>query len=209
MNVTSYLKLLPPHLRKKTAAMVSLGVLRRLLDLLGLATLLPIIIVIVDPSSVEGESLMATLFDFVGIDNLAGFGVALGAFALLILPLKSILTIWLSNIQNKYLLSIYRYYSRRLYNYYHSKGPLFIRRTFSSQLAFHINGACYGFATNIIGTIINAASDLFMTLLLTWFVIWVAPSASLMLFAAMIPVLIIYFAGVKNKIKYLVKDAYD
>lgn len=189
--------------------MVFLGISRRLLDLIGLASLLPIIIIIINPSAVEGNALMAKLFQFIGLDSLAGFGFILGIFALVMLPLKSVLTIWLAKIQNSYLLSIYRYYSRQLYSYYHSRGLLFIRQTFSSQLAFHINGACYGYAMNIVGTIINAAADIAITLLLAGIVVWFAPLASLMLFAAMVPVLLVYFMLVKGKLKKIGFDAYE
>lgn len=209
MNISSYLDLLPPVFRRRTGGMILIGILRRLLDLVGLASLLPIIVVILDPASVEGDSLMAKLFQLVGLDSVARFGMILGAFALLLLPLKSIVTIWLGNIQNKYYLSIYRYYSLLMYRYYHSKGLLFIRQTYSSQLAFHINGACYGFSTGIVGTIVNAASDLVMTLLLTAVAIWFAPWASLMLFAVLLPVLLIYFTLVKERLKKLGRQAYE
>lgn len=189
--------------------MVALGVLRKLLDLIGLASLLPVVTVMIYPASVEESSLMASLFRLTGLDTVAGFGVALGVFALVLLPLKSILVIWLGKIQNSYLLSIYRHYSRRLYDYYHDKGVLLIRRTYSSQLAFHINGACWGFAMSVVGTIVNGAAELVIALLLISAVLWFAPLASVVLLAAIIPVLLIYFGVVKNRLKKLGADAYE
>lgn len=204
-----YLSLLPRRFRRRAAGMVFVGVSRRLLDLVGLASLLPIIMIIIDPSSVEGDTFMARLFRFAGLDSIARFGVALGVFALLLLPLKSVLTIWLGNIQNRYYLSIYRHYSQQLYRYYHGKGLLFIRQTYSSQLAFHINGACYGFATGVVGTIVNTGADLAITALLAAVVVWAAPLASLILFAALVPVLLIYFTLVRNKLEKLGRQAYE
>lgn len=209
MNAMSYMELLPSKFRKGAVRMVFIGISRRLLDLIGLASLLPIIILIINPSAVEGNALMTKLFHFFGLESLAGFGLLFGIFALVMLPLKSVWTIWLAKIQNAYLLSIYRYYSRQLYSYYHDRGLLFIRQTFSSQLAFHINGACYGYAMNIVGTILNAVSDIAITLLLTGIVVWFAPMASLMLFAAMVPVLLVYFTIVKSKLKKIGFDAYE
>lgn len=210
MNVNSYMKLLPNHFRKRAVGMVGIGIMGRLLDLIGLASLLPIIIVIMNPSSVESDnSFMAYLFQFIGLDSLSRFGLILGIIALVLLPIKSGVVIWLGNIQNKYYLEIYKYYSRRLYNCYHNKGLLFIRQTYSSQLAFHINGACYGFATNIVKTILDSFSNLVIMLLLTSFLIWLAPATSLMLLAAMLPVSVIYFLVVRNKLKKLGMVAYE
>lgn len=204
------MKLLPLQFRKRTTGMVAIGIVNRLLDLVGLASLLPIIIVIMNPQSIsEGNSFLTRLFQYIGLDSLAQFGIFWGVFALLLLPLKSIFTVWLGNIQNKYYLEIYKYYSRKLYNYYHNKGLLFIRQTYSSQLAFHINGACYGFATRIIKTIIDSISNLFIMLLLIGFLIWLAPIASLTLVVAMLPISLIYIITVRNKLKQVGLDAYE
>ncbi|WP_165042769.1 ABC transporter ATP-binding protein [Dysgonomonas sp. ZJ709] len=210
MNINLYIKLLPHQFRKRAIGIVIIGILNRLLDLIGLASLLPIIIVIMNPSSIKGDdSFMARLFQLIGLDSLAQFGIMLGVVALVLLPFKSIITIWLGNIQNKYYLEIYKHYSRRLYNYYHNKGLLFIRQMYSSQLAFHINGACYGFATNIIKTILDLMSNFVVMLLLIGFLVWLAPMTSLMLLAAMVPISLIYLVIVRNKLKEIGSDAYE
>lgn len=210
MNINVCLKLLPQQFRKRAFGIVSLGIVTRLLDLIGLASILPIIILIMNPLSLqEGGSFMAQLFVFFGLDSPARFGLTLGIIVLLLLPIKSVLTIWLGNIQNKYYLEIYKHYSLRLYNYYHGKGLLFIRQTYSSQLAFHINGACYGFSTNIIKTILDSLSNLIITSLLLGLLITLAPSATLMLLVAMLPISLIYFLVVRNKLKNLGFQAYE
>jgi ABC-type bacteriocin/lantibiotic exporter with double-glycine peptidase domain len=152
---------------------------------------------------------MARLFQLTGLDSLAQFGIVLGIFALALLPFKSVITIWLGNIQNKYYLEIYKYYSKKLYNYYHDKGLLFIRQTYSSQLAFHINGACYGFATSIIKTILDSVSNLVIMLLLVGFLVWIAPMTTLVLLMAMLPISLIYLIVVRSKLKKIGFEAYD
>lgn len=210
MNIKSDIKLLPHQFRKRAIGIIIIGIINRLLDLVGLASLLPIIIIIMNPSSLKGgDSFMARLFQLIGLDSIAQFGIILGIAALVLLPFKSIITIWLGNIQNKYYLEIYKHYSQRLYNYYHNKGLLFIRQTYSSQLAFHINGACYGFATNITKTILDSVSNFVVMLLLIGFLVWLAPIASLMLVAAMIPISLIYFVVVRKKLKKIGIDAYE
>jgi ABC-type multidrug transport system fused ATPase/permease subunit len=189
--------------------MILLGVVRRLADLVGLATLLPVIVLIVYPGSVEGDSIMAGLFRMTGLDSVARFGVALGVFALVMLPLKSIFTIWLTNIHNKFLLAIYRDCSRSLYDCHHRRGVLFIRRSHSSQLSFHINGACLGYATGIVGTIVSGAGDGVVALLLAGMVVWLAPWASLLVLGTMIPVMAIWFGVVSGRLKKLGLVAYE
>jgi ABC-type multidrug transport system fused ATPase/permease subunit len=209
MTPHTYLKFLTPAHRRKIPAMISLGVVRRLADLVGLATLLPVIVLIVYPGSVEGDEMMAGLFRFLGGDSTVRFGVALGVLALVALPLKSVFTIWLDYVQNRYLISIYTDLSRRMYLYHHRRGVLFIRRNHTSQLAFHINGACLGYATGIVGTIIGGAADAVMALLLTGLAVWLAPWASLAVLGAMVPVMVLWFGVVSGRLKKLGKEAYD
>ncbi len=189
--------------------MIALGVLQRLLDLVGLAVLLPLVVVILYPGSVEGNRTMAALFDAVGLDSVSRFGLALGIFAVAMVPLKSVFTVWLADVRNRWLLTIYRHYSRLMYDYYHSRGVLFLRRTYSSALAFHINGACYGYAMNVVGTIVGGVSELVVTLMLVALVVWLAPVASALLFAVLVPVLVIYFAIVGRRLKSVGAAGYE
>lgn len=210
ININLYIRLLPIQFKKRALKVIGIGILNRLLELIGLASLLPIIIVIINPDSISGShSFISRIFQFIGLDSIAQFGLVLGIVALVLLPIKSSIVIWLGNIQNKYFLEIYKYYSQWFYNYYHNKGLLFIRQTYSSQLAFHINGACYGFATNIIKTILDSASNLLITFLLIGFLVWLAPVISIILLIAMVPISLLYFIVVRGKLKKYGLDAYE
>jgi ABC-type multidrug transport system fused ATPase/permease subunit len=203
MNIAALLQPLEPEFRRRIPTMIALGVVRRLADLVGLATLLPVVVLIVWPASVAGSGLMANLFRITGLESIPHFGVALGVFALVMLPIKSVFTIWLTNYQNRWLLAIYRSCSLRLFLSHHSRGVLFIRRDHSSQLAFHINGACWGYATNIVGTVIGVAADMVMALLLVGLAVGLAPLASLAVLGTMVPVLLLWFGVVSGRLRRL------
>ncbi len=209
MNPLRYLAPLTPRFRRRMASMIALGVLQRLLDLVGLAVLLPLVVVILYPESVEGNPAMGALFAAVGLDSVSGFGLALGIFALVMVPVKSLFTVWLADLRNRWLLAIYRHYSRRMYDYYHGRGVLFLRRTYSSALAFHINGACYGYAMNVVGTIVGGVAELAVTIMLVALVVWLAPVASALLFAVLVPVLVVYFAAVGPRLKRVGAAGYE
>jgi ABC-type multidrug transport system fused ATPase/permease subunit len=61
----------------------------------------------------------------------------------------------------------------------------------------------------IVGTIVNAVSDLVVTLMLVLLAVWIAPAASLMLLGAMIPVLALYFGIVRNRLRRLGSEAWE
>ncbi len=209
MTPARYLAPLTPGFRRQLAPMIALGVLRRLLDLVGLAAMLPLVVVILHPASVEGNSAMATLFAAVGLDSVARFGLVLGIFALVLVPVKSLFTVWLGDIQNRWQLTLYRHYSRLMYDHYHSRGVLFLRRTYSSALAFHINGACYGYAMSVVGTIVGAVAELIVTVLLLALVVWLAPVATGLLLAVLVPVFVLYFAVVGGRLKRVGAAGYE
>ncbi len=209
MNPTRYLAPLTPRFRRTLGPMIALGVVRRLLDLVGLAAMLPLVVVILYPGSVEGNGAMASLFAAVGLGSVSRFGLALGIFALVLVPVKSVFTVWLGDIRNRWQLGLYRHYSHLLYDYYHSRGVLFLRRTYSSALAFHINGACYGYAMSIVGTIVDGVAELLVTLMLVALVVWLAPIASGLLFATLVPVLVLYFALIGRRLGTIGAAGYE
>ncbi len=209
MQIVEILRLIPHQFRRKFIVVTTLSLLGRLFDLLGLASLLPLVIILLDPSSVQGDSTIGRLFRYFDLDSLSEFGLIIGACLLLWLPLKSLLTIWINKLKFSYLMSLYRYYSFAIYDIYHQRGLLYIKKSHSSELSVHINGACNAFAVGVIGTIINAISEIFTALLLVGVVLVAAPMASLWLSLAIVPLLSIYLLLVRRRLKNLGKESYE
>ncbi len=209
MEIKKTLELIPKKYKGGFYRTTILSILRAFLDLTGLASLLPIILLIIDESAVTGNSFITEIVSKLNIQTGSNLGLYLALIALLWIPLKSVVTIAINRSKYRYLLSLYQHYSNTIFNTYHTRGLQYIRENHSSQLSIKINGACYGFSLGIIGTIINLVSDFSMFLLLLAVVLFTSLKASLLLLVSLVPILAIYFFLAKKKVKDLGKKGYQ
>ncbi len=203
------LKFIPKEYKKQFFGIAALNILRGILDLAGLAALLPIVIVLLDETLVVENDFLSALFALLPVDNLKEFKVALSICVLLWLPLKSMLTIWINKSKHSYLLQLYRYYASAIFRLYHQRGLLFIKQSHSSQLSVKINGACYGFAVQIVGGLINLSSEIFIVVLLGILALYASPVAVILLFIIVLPLLFVYFIFARKKVKELGAKSFE
>ncbi len=209
MYFKTIVSLIPKERRKHFILNCLLDLFRSLLDLVGLASILPAIIVVFDGSALRGDNVLARTFRYFNLESVGEFGLVLALGVLVFLPFKSMLTIFINKRQQVFLLGLYKYYSSSIYDLYHKRGLRYIKKTHSSRLAQQINGVCYAFAISVVGNMIGLFSDVFMATLLIVVAIVFSPSSSMLLLAALLPILATYFWVVRKKLKDLGHSAYD
>ncbi len=209
MYFKTILSLIPKQRRKPFVTNCLLDLFRNLLDLVGLASILPVIIVIFDSSTLKGNNILARVFRHFNLESVGEFGLVLALGVLLFLPLKSMLTIFINKRQQIFLLGLYKYYSSSIYDLYHNRGLRYIKKTHSTMLSQQINGVCYAFAISVVGNLIGLFSDACIATILVLVAIVISPSSSLLLLVALFPILAVYFWIVRKKLKDLGRNAYD
>ena len=201
MQLNKIIKAIPQEHKTRFFTTTLLNILRGLLDLVGLAALLPIVIILLDETLVVENEILRALFEILPVNNLREFKVALSICVLLWLPLKSVLTICINKFKYSYLLELYRYYAAAIFQLYYKRGLLFIKKSHSSQLAIKINGACFGFAVQVVGGLVNLISELFIVILLVAIAFYASPIAISLLCLIITPMLFVYFLIARKKIK--------
>ncbi len=209
MYLKTIINLIPKDRRRYFITNCLIDLFRNLLDLVGLASILPAIIVVFDASALEGDNILARVFRYFNLESVGEFGLVLALGVLLFLPLKSMLTILLNKRQQIFLLGLYKYYSSSIYDLYHKRGLRYIKKTHSSRLAQQINGVCYAFAMSVVGNLIGLFSDVCMATFLVVVAVVFSPLSSMLLLVALLPILAIYFWIVRKKLKDLGRNAYD
>ena len=175
--------LLRPDERRKLIKMVVSIFCSALLDLIGLAALLPVLYFLVEK---DGQEKAALLFSLL---------------AVIVIILKCVLTTLLARFQNQTLLSFYRRLSFSLFSSYYNRGLLFIRERGTSKLGHEINAMCYAFSHSLLAPICRISSDIFLITLvalalLVWNGAWV-----LILFASFIPFMCFYVFFIRKRVR--------
>lgn len=159
-----------------------------LLDFMGVAALLPLIIGILN-----GDGFSNTIFYW--------------CLAVLVLVLlKHILLRYLTLYRSRYLLDIYKRLSREIFIGFYKKGLLFIREQGASNLVHRVNYNSYAFSFGVIYPLMVMSSDIILLLLISVCVTVYNPFIALILFICVLPFAILYIKIIKGKLRKYGKE---
>ena len=176
-------RLLLPDERRTGGRVVVTVLLSAVLDFMGLAALLPVLYYLLD----GGDNSRAAL--------------SFCLLAISVVLLKSVLSIFFSRYQHRYLLSFYKRLSFSLYSSYYRRGLLFIREQGSNKLGHEVNAICYAFSQSLLAPMLKMAGDCLFVLLVTVALLIYDGTTVLLLYVAFLPFLLLYFFGVRKRIK--------
>ncbi|MBR2298316.1 MAG: ABC transporter ATP-binding protein [Bacteroidales bacterium] len=183
MLIKRIIKLLPREFYRKGGWIVATVPVRAVLNLVGVAALLPVLQLVLDDNPTRFSPM----------------AICLGVLAVIVL--KNILNIILATWQNRYLLEIYRYFSTALFSNLYRKGLLYIKGRNSSEISHEINGVCYSFSLGVLSPILNMAGESLLLLMIYTGLIIYSPVASVLVPVCFIPVILIYVFMVKNRVQ--------
>ena len=154
MNILKRIyRLLRPAGRKQAVTMAASIFATALLDLMGLAALLPVLYFLLGR---DGQDRAALLFSLLAIG---------------VIVVKCLLTTLLTRYQNQCLLSFYKRLSFSLFSSYYNRGLLFIREQGTNKLRYETNAVCYGFSHSLLAPICSVAGDILLVVLLIRFLV--------------------------------------
>ena len=176
-------RLLLPEERKTGVRVVLTVLCSAVLDFMGLASLLPVLYYLLE----DGNNSHAAL--------------SFCILAISVILLKSVLSLFFSRYQHRYLLSFYKRLSFSLYSSYYRKGLLFIREQGSNKLGYEVNAICYAFSQSLLAPMLKMVGDCLLVFLVTAALLIYDGPTVLLLYAAFLPFMLLYFFGIRTRIK--------
>ena len=176
-------RLLLPEERKTSVRVVLTVLCSAVLDFMGLAALLPVLYYLLD----DGNNSHAAL--------------SFCILAISVILLKSVLSLFFSRYQHRYLLSFYKRLSFSLYSSYYRKGLLFIREQGSNKLGYEVNAICYAFSQSLLAPMLKMVGDCLLVFLVTVALLIYDGTTVLLLYAAFLPFMLLYFFCIRTRIK--------
>lgn len=194
------LAILPPAFRRRGLGVAASLLLRALLNMVGLAILLPVLALALDPASIEGSGRLARLYALGGFQSPLRFVGSLAAAIVTAVLLKSLLIRLLARIERRYVYDLYTALSRQLFLEYHRRGLPFIKTQNSALLARNINVVCLAFTAGILRPAAAIGSEAMLLLLLFAALVWYAPAAALLCLGVFLPATAGYLHFVRGRI---------
>lgn len=199
------LSLIPPEYRKGCFKVAALVPVKAILDLVGVAALVPVIMLVLDPEKLS-QSFIGRYADRLGIANYQSLSMAVIAGVVAVLLVKMALSLLIVLYQNRFLMSLYRNLSSRLFVSLYSRGLLYVKHQNSARMTFNVTSVCYNFVMGHLGAMMALIGEIaFVVLLLASLFIY-SPKATLLAVCTFIPAIVLYMLLVRKPLRELNRE---
>ena len=194
------LEIIPKSFRGRSIRVAVTILLRAILNFVGLAMLVPVLVLILDTDTIHTNSHLSKIYEMLGFTSDSWFVVAVCAAVVMIIVLKCLVNLGLYTTERNFIYDLYRYLSRRLYIDYHNRGLGFIKSSNSSILTRNVNVVCLTFVVGILRPLATIASEVMLFALLFVALACYNIVAAALILAIFIPAAWFYFSLVRNKL---------
>lgn len=198
-------RIIPPKFRGRAAVVIATILLRALLNFVGIAMFIPILILILDSGSISSNPLLGKIYNRLDFNDYDSFVLAICGAIVALIIIKNIVVLLLYRYERNFIYSLYKELSEQLYADYHSRGLGFIKGSNSAILSRNINVVCLTFVTGILRPIASIISE--ATLLLFFFIALLiySPSAALLISIIFIPAVTLFYLLVRRRLNNIGK----
>ncbi|WP_114781592.1 ABC transporter ATP-binding protein [Botryobacter ruber] len=199
-TVVRIIKLLPANFKRKAFVVFFLLFLNSILELMGLAAILPVIMFMLQDNAIENNKYLLVVYNFLGISSPELFFSFISLAVLSLILVKNLATVWIAKYQSAFAYSLYQYFSTNLFKYYYNKGALYFKENNSSKIAQNINAIPLDFANTVVVNTLTALNEITIMMLIVISILIYDPLIVLLLVSVVLPVFILFYRKVKDKL---------
>ena len=199
--IRELIQLIPPAFRKRGLWIALSLLFRAVLNLVGLAAILPVLALVLDPTwgGVEGNGTLTAIYHATGLRDPRYFAWILCGLVVGVVTLKCLINIWLSQVENRYVMNLYYTLSRQLFTAYHNRGLGFIKNSNSALLTRNVNVVCLAFVGGILKPGAEIIAESLLLILIFTVLVILTPVAALMAVGVFIPSIWLYYSLVRHR----------
>ncbi len=201
--------LIPKSFRRRGVLLLAAVIVRGVLNFIGLAALLPVLVLVADPGRMASNPWLGALYRAGGFSSEAAFAWCVCGTVVGIIVLKGVLNIAITRFQTRYMFSLYRHYSETLFRNYYRRGLLFFKSKSPSRLAYEVNGVSLVFVQRVLTPAAMLFSDAVLVLLVSVALLAYHAVASLLLAVVFLPVVWGWFRLQQGKLQEMGKEEND
>lgn len=192
--------IIPQRYRHRTIWVAVTIFLRALLNFVGIATLIPILVLILDRNATSTNPYLAKLYTLLNPSSYAQFVVAVCAAIVGIIVLKNIATLLLYRTERNYIYGLYKHLSESLYLTYHNHGYSFVKSQNSAVLTRNVNVVSLMFVAGVLKPLATIISEALLFVLIMGAIAWYAPTVALLATAIFLPIVAIFYLVMRRRL---------
>ncbi|MBR5830642.1 MAG: ABC transporter ATP-binding protein, partial [Tidjanibacter sp.] len=170
-----------------------------LVDLLGIAALVSVLLVVLDENIVTNNPIVARVYEALGFTSEGAFVVAVCIAVLLLIALKGVLGVALSQIRARYMLLLYADLSKRMYDNYLSRGLLFVRSHHTTTLVNNVNAVCHRFSSGVVSSLLGILTEVIVVVSLLVLLSLYNPMIVALAIVVFVPIALVYSRIIRRK----------
>lgn len=205
-TIKSVKNLLDPKAKKTAFGIVFFTALGSLIDVLGLAAILPIIFAALKPEVLENNSLLAQIVDFLPFSNSVHQLIFLMLLVLLVFILKNIYAIWIQKTQAKFAYSMAVHFSEIVLNKMLNLPLLDFQKYESGEIVSHSMSIPDMFSRNILMGLAYLISEFFVFTFILLALLAYNPILFLILLISLLPIFYLFYRFNQKRAKDFGKE---
>ncbi len=194
---------LPKHLKKHSIFFFGIIVIISILDLIGLALFIPILLLLLEDNYIENHSSLLNIFETLNFESQNSFTVFLLGIIFSLVLIKNILSVILTRKQTLFALIIQTDISAIVLNKYFNKNLLELKNKNSNRTVWEINSLPSQFTRSLLlplGTFLN---ELMVAIIIGIGIFIYDSRMMVLLLGSIVPVTFLFYRFTKRKVQKL------
>lgn len=192
--------IIPHDFRRPTLGVVATILLRAILNFVGVATLIPVLLLVINSENIASSEYLSKLYDSLNLSSYQQFAMVVCVSVVAILLVKNIAILLLYRSERNYIFSLYKHLSERLYRCYYNRGLGFIKRSNTAVLNRNVNVVSLIFVTGVLKPIATILGEgLLMLLILVALAIY-SPVVALIAIGLFMPIALAFYLMMRRKL---------
>lgn len=200
---SSLWKVIPRSYRPRAIGVAVTIFLRALLNYVGVAMLVPVLIIILDSENISSNYYLNAIYNALGFSSHQSFIVAVCCAVVAVVILKNIAVLVLYRYERDFIYSLYKHLSERLYVNYHNRGFGYVKRNNSALLTRNVNVVSLMFVAGILKPIAAIVGEVLLLALIFGSLAWYSPIAALLAVLVFLPAIALFYFMMRRKLNDL------
>lgn len=191
---------IPSAFRGRAAWVVVTIFIRALLNFVGIAAMVPLLIIILDSESVASIAPLRYIYDMLGVDAYESFALVMCAAIVGVILIKNLIVLALYRYERDYIYDLYSTLSKRLFVSYYRRGLSFIKHNNSALLTRNVNVVSLMFVAGVLKPVATIIGEMMLLLMLFVALLCYSPMVALFAMLALLPIMAIFYIAVRRRL---------
>lgn len=198
--MSNFWRIIPQSFRRRTLSVVVTIFLRAILNFVGIATLIPVLMLIINSDNITSSTTLSTLYNALNFSSYQLFSIAVCVAVVAIMAIKNLAILKLYRFERDYIYSLYKNLSERLYKEYYMRGLGFIKQSNTAVLSRNVNAVTLMFVTGVLKPLATIISEGLLLILIFIALIIYTPAVAIIALVLFIPIVALFYLGMRRKL---------